>query len=232
MLWSIVVDCVVQSTHLKIRRDEEISQGDVQVLKKFDSSVFGGAQVLDGSHVIDQLAALPGVVKVWADSVVNFFKPIEKRQDATKFTIKDADSHKVYWATGVNELHKRGVYGKGVKVGIVDTGTWYNHEALGKGFGKGKKVAGGWDFVGDGWVVGGERKPDADPLDENGHGTHVADILAGSVGNWKGVAPEVELHSYKVFGPSESGLASDIGMRVIFSGVSISSASSKNVINN
>lgn len=89
-------------------------------------------------------------------------------------------------------------------MGIVDTGIWYTHEALGKGFGKGKKVAGGWDFVGDGWVVGGERKPDADPLDENGHGTHVAGILAGSVGGWKGVAPEAELHSYKVFGPSES----------------------------
>jgi len=200
----IVVDSVVQSAHLKAKRDEEISQGDVQVLKEFDSSVFKGAQVLAGHHDIDQLAALPGVVRVWADSVVKLLKPIEKRQDATGFTLNDADSHTVHWSTGVDELHNRGIYGKGVKVGIVDTGVWYNHEALGKGFGEGKKVAGGWDFVGDGWIVGGERKPDADPLDENGHGTHVAGILAGSVGDWKGVAPEAELHSYKVFGPSES----------------------------
>ncbi|GAB7322235.1 hypothetical protein MBLNU13_g03233t1 [Cladosporium sp. NU13] len=106
--------------------------------------------------------------------------------------------------TAVDELHRRGIYGKGVKVGIVDTGIWYKHEDLGKGFGEDKKVAGGWDFVVDGWAVGGERKPDGDPLDENGHGTHVAGIPAGSVGNGKGVAPEAELHSYKVFGPSES----------------------------
>ena len=210
MLSSIVVDFVVQSTHLKFKRDEEIYQGVVQVLKEFDSSVFRGAQVLAGNHDIDQLAALPGVVRVWADSVAKLLKPIDKRLVATKFTLKDADSHKVHWATGVDELHKRGVYGKGVKVGIVDTGIWYNHEALGKGFGEGKKVAGGWDFVGDGWIMGGERKPDADPVDENGHGTHVAGILAGSVEGWQGVAPEAELHSYKVFGPSDSTSASII----------------------
>jgi subtilisin family serine protease len=200
----IVVDLVVQSAHLKAKRDEEISEGDVQVLKEFDSSVFKGAQVVAGHHDIDQLAALPGVVRVWADSVVKLLMPIEKRQVATKFTLNDADSHTIHWATGVDELHERGIYGKGVKVGIVDTGVWYNHEALGKGFGEGKKVAGGWDFVGDAWAVGGERKPDADPRDENGHGTHVAGILAGAAGDWKGVAPEAELHSYKVFGPSES----------------------------
>lgn len=204
MFSPIVADCVVQFAHLKAKRDEEISRDEVQVLKEFDSSVFRGAQVVAGHHDIDQLAALPGVVRVWADSVVKLLRPMEKRQESTKFTIKDADSHTIHWATGVDELHKRGIYGKGVKVGIVDTGTWYNHEALGKGFGDGKKVAGGWDFVGDGWVVGGERKPDADPLDENGHGTHVAGILAGSVEGWKGVAPEAEVHSYKVFGPSES----------------------------
>ena len=228
----------MQSTHLKIRRDEEISQGDVQVLKEFDSSVFRGAQVLAGHHDTDQLAALPGVVRVWANSVVKLLKPIEKRQDAPKFTIKDADSHKVHWATGVDELHKRGVYGKGVKVGIVDTGIWYNHEALGKGFGQDKKVAGGWDFVGDGWIVGGERKPDADPLDENGHGTHVAGILAGSVEGWKGVAPEAELHSYKVFGPSASTSTSIIieafiqayedGMDIITASLSSASGYSDN----
>ena len=117
----MVVDCIVQSTHLKIKRDEEISQGDVQVLKEFDSSIFKGAQVVAGTHDIDQLAALPGVVRVWADSVVKLLKPIEKRQDTPKFTIKDADSHKVHWTTGIDALHKRGVYGKGVKVGNVDT---------------------------------------------------------------------------------------------------------------
>lgn len=52
--------------------------------------------------------------------------------------------------TGVDKAHAAGVLGKGAKVAVVDTGIWYDHEALGGGFGEGFKVAGGYDFVGDG----------------------------------------------------------------------------------
>jgi subtilisin family serine protease len=37
------------------------------------------------------------------------------------------------------------------QIGIIDTGTDYTHPYLGGGFGNGFKVAGGYDFVGDGW---------------------------------------------------------------------------------
>lgn len=64
------------------------------------------------------------------------------------------------------------------------------------------KVIGGYDFVGEAWtgVAGGPAlAPDPDPIaapDQStfgGHGTHVADIIAGK----KGVAPDAKLYAIK-----------------------------------
>lgn len=72
---------------------------------------------------------------------------------------------------------------------------------LGGGFGDGFKVVGGYDFVGDGtWPAPGQDKePDSDPEDKQGHGSHVAGIIAGKGKAMTGVAPEAELFAYKVF---------------------------------
>ena len=67
------------------------------------------------------------------------------------------------------------------------------------------KVIGGWDFVGEAWVGGVGSPPlrsDPDPIDcspsfigcGGGHGTHVADIIAGA----SGVAPDAALLAIKV----------------------------------
>ncbi len=75
------------------------------------------------------------------------------------------------------------------------------------------KVVGGYDFVGERWPFG-QLMPDPDPIDcgfkevkpqkvaiasgqplcQGGHGTHVADILAGTIG----VAPDADLYAVKV----------------------------------
>jgi len=89
------------------------------------------------------------------------------------------------------------VTGKGVVVAILDTGVDYTHPDLGGCKGFGCKVKDGHDFVNDDW----------DPMDNDGHGTLVAGIIAAS-GALKGVAPDVELLVYKVLEPSESGPAS------------------------
>jgi subtilisin family serine protease len=77
-----------------------------------------------------------------------------------------------------------GYTGKGVKVCIVDTGIDYNHPAL-----KGKVVA-QIDFV----------NTDDDAFDDNGHGTHVAGIIASGDEKYRGVAPDVSLYIAKVIG--------------------------------
>jgi subtilisin family serine protease len=77
--------------------------------------------------------------------------------------------------------------GQGVKVGVVDSGIAGDHRDLA------------------GQVEGGVSVVDADPnawnQDEEGHGTHVAGIIAGLAdgGGIRGIAPGVKLRAYKIF---------------------------------
>lgn len=91
------------------------------------------------------------------------------------------------------------VTGAGMTVAILDTGVDYRHPDLGGGFGPGHKVVAGHDFV----------NGDTDPMDDNGHGTHVAGIVAAD-GAVRGVAPDARLTAYKVLGEDGSGQVSDI----------------------
>ncbi|KAI0376492.1 subtilisin-like protein [Hypomontagnella monticulosa] len=120
----------------------------------------------------------------------------------------NSDVNSALKLTSVDEVHKLNITGKGVKVAIVDSGIDYRHPALGGGFGPGFKVAGGYDLVGDNYSGTNAPVPDSDPLTvclEGGHGSHVAGIIAArdpdGVGfGVIGVAPDAELHMYRVFG--------------------------------
>ncbi len=95
------------------------------------------------------------------------------------------------------------VMGTGETIAVVDTGVDYTHPDLGGGFGRGKKVAAGYDFVNN----------DPDPRDDNGHGTHVAGIISGDAaepGGRTGVAPRATLTAYKVLDASGSGYESTV----------------------
>jgi subtilisin family serine protease len=59
--------------------------------------------------------------------------------------------------------------GKGIKVGIIDSGIDYRHPALGGCFGKNCRVAYGTDFVGDAFTGENDPVPDNDPLDCGGN---------------------------------------------------------------
>jgi len=61
------------------------------------------------------------------------------------------------------------------------------------------KVVGGFNFV----------STDPDPMDDEGHGTHVANIIAGN-GSPKGVAPGANIIAYKVLNSNGSGSISKI----------------------
>jgi minor extracellular serine protease Vpr len=100
-----------------------------------------------------------------------------------------------------------GLSGQGIRVAIMDTGIDYMHPDLGEGWGSGYRVVAGYDFVGDAFNAADPNnnvpQPDTDPMDCNGHGTHVAGIVgakAAGDGGVTGVAPEVTFGAYKVFG--------------------------------
>jgi subtilisin family serine protease len=106
--------------------------------------------------------------------------------DAQVDDLPELSTYGLHNLTGVNRVHDAGYAGQGVKVAVIDTGVFYNHPALGGGFGPGFKVSGGYDLVGSGYP-GGDPIPDDDPHPEKMgtdrvglfHGTHVAGIIAG-----------------------------------------------------
>lgn len=69
--------------------------------------------------------------------------------------------------------------GTGIRIGIIDTGIDYAHANFGGGTFPNSKVKGGWDFVGDAYNGSNTPVPDNDPMDCNGHGSHVAGSAAG-----------------------------------------------------
>lgn len=153
------------------------------------SRVFNGVSVTATKENIDRIAALPGVVSI---SPVRMIKPA----GFVKADPITPDLATAITQTGVdvaqNEL---GLTGKGIKVGVIDSGIDVDHPDL-----KGRIVA-QKDFVGDNYGVKDSYipKPDAVADDCGGHGTHVAGIV-GANGTVKGVAPEVSFGAYRVFG--------------------------------
>jgi len=93
-------------------------------------------------------------------------------------------------------VHTNDNTGAGVKVAIIDTGIDYTHPELISSY------KGGYDFVNN----------DADPMDDEGHGTHVSGTIAADddgVGV-TGVAPDADIYALKVLNSSGSGYWSDI----------------------
>lgn len=93
--------------------------------------------------------------------------------------------------------------GRGIVVAIVDTGIDYTHPDLGGELGPGNKVIGGYDFV----------DKDDDPRDIQGHGTHVAGIVAGN-GGIIGISPDVELLAYRVVESSGRVRTSNVAVAI------------------
>lgn len=87
--------------------------------------------------------------------------------------------------------------GEAASVCVVDTGVRYTHEDL-----TGDRWLGGYDYWND----------DSDPMDDNGHGTHVAGTAAASIDNGKGIAGigNVGLYGVKVLNRLGGGYWSDI----------------------
>jgi len=95
-----------------------------------------------------------------------------------------------------------GFTGNGIKIGVIDTGINLDHPDF---FNQDKtsKFLKGYDFVDN----------DVIPQDTNGHGTQVTGIIAAD-GQLKGIAPMVEIFSYRVSSDGES-VPSDLIIKAI-----------------
>lgn len=166
---------------------------NAQPLRNFTSKIFNGASFdieEDTLSVLEALKSRDNVKNVWPARYLKLFN-----YNSSPAVAPAWNPHKF---TGVQQLHNRGLSGKGVTVAVVDTGIYYDHPALGGGIGEGFKVAGGFNYVGDGYDID-ELHPNKFPKDCQGHGTHVAGIVAGSSSSFVGVAPNATLLAYKVF---------------------------------
>lgn len=219
---------------LKAEQDaikDDIAARGGQVLSQLQSA-YNGMRVQIARTEAASLASLPNVVAVRALQV---------------HTIENAVG--VPYIGGPQVWEDLGFHGEGVKVAIIDTGIDYTHANFGgpgtvKAFTQADrgdkrpdrsgffgpnapKVKGGFDFVGDAYNASSEvaaetvPHPDPNPLDCNGHGSHVAGSAAGfgvnadgstytgeydattHSNNFRigpGVAPKAELYALRVFG--------------------------------
>ncbi|MEJ8778369.1 S8 family peptidase [Pseudogracilibacillus sp. ICA-222130] len=113
--------------------------------------------------------------------------------------------------------------GKGIKIGIIDTGIDLEHEALTDNF------QGGSDVV----EYNDEPAETEEGFGQTIHGTHVAGIV-GANGKIKGVAPESDIYAYRALGPNGFGTSVQVIAameKALEDGVDILNLSLGNTIN-
>ena len=168
------------------------------------NTLFNGFSIEADAATRLKISRLPGVKAMYPVQIVS--RPIV---NANASAPTDAGSLPMIGADiAQNQL---GLSGKGVLVGIIDTGIDIDHPAFG-GTGTpnttafpNAKVVAGYDLVGDNYDAaqdGDHLVPHPDPVPDDcaGHGTHVSGIVGANGGGVLGVAPQAKLAMYRVFG--------------------------------
>ncbi len=163
------------------------------------TNAFNGMALDISEKTAEQISNMDGVKAVYPNKKVRALLmdavPLIR---ADKVWLQDKDGN----SCGSTEC----LTGKDVTIAVIDTGIDYRHPDFGSCMATDNindrscpKVIGGKDFINN----------DNDPIDDNGHGTHVAGIAAAN-GGLKGVAPDAKLIAYKVLDDQGSGDLADV----------------------
>ena len=185
---------------VKAKQDIVLSKLDVEDLRQ---KGFRAARISDFKlkHKYSTINAFSGTVTNQGLAKLQADPDVESVQLDRKVQISLSDSvHLINaddaWNEVVNGIN---ITGAGQTICIIDTGVDYTHADLGGCFGAGCKIIGGYDIV----------NSDNNPMDDHGHGTHVAGIAAAD-GSIKGVAPDSNLIAIKSLDSNGDGYISDI----------------------
>ncbi|KAL7785618.1 subtilisin-like protein [Trichoderma ceciliae] len=197
-----------------------------------DYTLFKGASFqlnavdLDPHSTSIKIASVPSVKKIWPvqrykrpanttiSSISSDSSHLSDASDLFHRATSGNNTYAPHVAVQVDKLHAEGITGKGIKIGIIDTGVDFNHPALGGCFGEGCVVSYGMDLVGDGYNGNNAPVPGPEPYSTcDGHGTHVTGIIGARPNpmGFVGAAPGATIGMYRVFGCS-GDLGADVAI--------------------
>ncbi|XRG78802.1 S8 family serine peptidase [Rossellomorea sp. GAMAL-10_SWC] len=212
-----------------IFKDDLKQNKNLYKIKRTYKNTLNGVAIDLPANKVKSLLNSKTVKAVWPNNVIQV-EPEKVAQSAVDSTQKMETE--VF--PGVSKVHAEGFTGKGVKVGVIDTGIDYNHPDLTDAY-KGYRAQDGvnpktidpnsvkgWDFVDNDadpmettyadWKKSGlaEKDPLTGATFYTEHGTHVSGIIAGRGKNntdyaVTGVAPDADLYVYRVLGRFGSG---------------------------
>lgn len=176
------------------------------------SNVFNGFSVSIPANKVDDLLTIPGVKAVYPNAEIQAI-PNEPSAFGDSTYMHSSAPH-----IGAKHLWDNlGLEGKGITVGVLDTGVDYKHPSL-KGAYKG-----GYDFVDNNDDPMETTPDDSKPIIDGKeyhttHGTHVAGTIVGrgdydnpgDSGKVRGIAPQADLYAYRVLGPYGRGSSEGI----------------------
>ncbi|WP_277601870.1 S8 family serine peptidase [Macrococcus armenti] len=230
--WSGLSDAKVKE---KIEKQQQKANSKMQAKgikykknRSYQTVINAEAMTVDAKD-IDKIAQVEDVALIEKDDVIKL-DPSElkavKQKDVAKDTLGDELNFKLIPSIThlkVDKVWDLGNKGKGVKVGVIDTGIDYNHPDLKDVYKGGRNYVNGGDYntqrsADDPYETKPEERPDRLPeVDSSGseyyttHGTHVAGTIAAQGKNnfgMYGLSPNVDLYAYRVLGAYGRGSTS------------------------